>query len=165
MYLGADARGRLAGEMRWRVVALAAVSALVIVPAVSDAAQPSHAPMLRVAVRPGTGSPTTRFAVSFRAAQATGQLGAARRVYRIDASDRAAAGCRSSVSVAASPPRSGTMVHVGLAPGPSARWCAGTFRGQVWELISEPCPPGRACPAILPLPRLVGKFTFRVTRG
>jgi hypothetical protein len=27
------------------------------------------------------------------------------------------------------------------------------------------CPPGTACPAIVPLPRMVGKFTLRVRRG
>jgi hypothetical protein len=35
----------------------------------------------------------------------------------------------------------------------------------VWDVITEPCPFGKACPAIEPLPQLVGKFTFRVTRG
>jgi hypothetical protein len=165
MYLGADAGGRLGGEMRWRAAALVALSALVIIPAASDATQPSHALGLRVAVRPGAGSPTTRFVISFTAAHTTGRLGTAHRAYRIDASGPAAAGCRSSISAAAAPARAGTTVRVALAPGPSQRWCAGTFRGRVWDVITEPCPRGEVCPAIVPLPQMVGKFTFRVTRG
>jgi hypothetical protein len=57
------------------------------------------------------------------------------------------------------------MVRVVLAPSRSRGWCAGTFRGQVWDVLTEPCPQGEVCPAIVAPPRMVGKFAFRVTRG
>ena len=49
MYLGAEGRGRLAGEMRWRVAALIALSGIAAVPAASGAAAPGHAATLSVA--------------------------------------------------------------------------------------------------------------------
>ena len=68
----------------------------------------------------------------------------------------------------APPSHAGATVHVTLAPAAHRGWCAGTFRGQVWNVLTEPCPVGRACPAIQPLP-VVGKFMFareaRLSRG
>jgi hypothetical protein len=163
MYLGAEGRGRLAGEMRRRVAALIALAGIVVAPASSGAVGHGHVTALRVAVKPRVGSERTHFAVSFRAALTTGRF--AHNLYRITAGGSARGGCQAGIATVAPATRAGSMVRVVLAPGPSRRWCRGTFRGQVWDVIVERCAVGKACPAIEPLPQVVGKFTFRVTRG
>jgi hypothetical protein len=163
MYRGAEGRGRLGREMRWRVAALLALGGMVAIPAVSDGAQPRSTGTVSVSVKPRTGSNRTHFAVSFRAALATGP--SFHNLYRITAGDRNHAGCQSAAGASASPTRVGSTVRVVLAPSGSRHWCAGTFHGQVWDVITIACPPREACPAIEPLPHQVGKFTFRVTPG
>jgi hypothetical protein len=163
MYLGVEGRGRLGGEMRWRVAALLALSGMVAVPAASVGAQPRATGAVSVSVKPRTGSGRTHFAVSFRAAVATGR--SFHNAYRVTADDGTHAGCQSAVGIAAPPSKAGSTVRVVLAPSGSKRWCAGTFHGQVWDVITVSCLPGKACPAIEPLPHQVGKFSFRVTRG
>ena len=163
MYLGAGGRGRLAAEMRWRVGPLIVAAAMAAVPAASGAASRAHAASLSVSVSPRSGSARTHFAVSFRAAVATGR--SAHNTYRLTAGNGTHSGCQSGASAVAPPDKAGAKVRVVLAPSGSARWCAGVFHGQVWDVITQPCPVAKACPAIEPLPHLVGKFTFRVTRG
>jgi hypothetical protein len=163
MYLGYEARGRLGGEMRRRVAALLALSGMVAIPAASNGAQPHASGGVSVSVKPRTGSDRTHFAVSFRAAVSTGR--SFHNLYRITAGNGTHTGCQSAVAVPAAPTKAGSTVRVVLAPSGSKRWCAGTFHGQVWDVITVACPPREACPAIEPLPRQVGKFTFRVTRG
>jgi hypothetical protein len=149
--------------MRWRVAALLALSGMVIVPAVSEGAPSGGTGTVNVSVKPRTGSARTHFAVSFRAAASVGQ--GVRNVYRVTATDGTHRGCQSAVVVSATPARPGAIVSVTLAPAGSRRWCAGTFRGKVWEVITPVCPPLRACPAIVPVPQQVGRFSFRVTLG
>jgi hypothetical protein len=144
---------------------LIALSGLAAAQAVPDAARANRTPMLNITVKPRSGSVTTRFVISFRAAETTGRIGSVHRMYRITASGRGRGGCQASAVAQATPSRAGAMVHVLLAPARSNAWCAGTFRGQVWEALRPACPVGKACPAIVPLPRMVGKFTFRVSRG
>ena len=163
MYLRRGGRGRLAREMRWRVVALIAMLGIAAIPAGSDAAEAGHASTLKVAVRPAAGSPRTHFAVSFRAALRTGP--AVHNIYRITASVPARPGCQSTAVTQVPPTKAGSTVRVVLSPSRAAGWCAGTFGGQVWDVISEPCPVGKVCPALLPAPQMVGRFTFRVTRS
>jgi hypothetical protein len=163
MYLGAESRGRLGGEMRWTVAAVLALSGMVVIPAVSGAAQPRGAGAVSVSVKPRTGSDRTHFAVSFRAAVTTGR--SFHNLYRITAADGAHAGCQSAVAVAASPTKAGSTVRVVLAPRGPKRWCTGMFHGQVWDVITTSCLPREACTAIEPIPHQVGKFTFRVTAG
>jgi hypothetical protein len=69
------------------------------------------------------------------------------------------------VAAQAPPSKAGSTVGVVLSPSRSAHRCAGTFCGQVWDVITEPCPVGKACPAIITPPLIVGKFSFRVARG
>ncbi|HSC01922.1 MAG TPA: hypothetical protein VLC49_01350 [Solirubrobacteraceae bacterium] len=149
--------------MRWRVVALLALSGMVAVPAASVGAQPRSTGAVSVSVKPRTGSARTHFAVSFRAMVTTGR--SFHNLYRITADDGTHTGCQSAVGMTAPPTRAGSTVRVVLAPSGSKRWCAGTFHGQVWDVIVQSCLPGKACPAIAPLPHQVGKFTFRVTHG
>jgi hypothetical protein len=150
--------------MRWRVAAVIALFGVAVIPGVSDAAQPRAANMVRVSVRPGSGSPATHFVISFTAVQATGAVGGG-NIYRITASTSRRGGCASSTSAVAPPTRTGATVRATLAPTARRHWCTGTFRGQVWSVLQPPCPVGKACPAIVPLPRIVGTFSFRVRRG
>jgi hypothetical protein len=152
---------RLATEMRWRVAASIAVFAIAGIPA-ANAAQAGG---LRVSVKPASGSVHARFVISFSAAQATGRIGSTRRTYRVTANGPGHPGCESNTSAAAPESKAGSEVRVVLSPSRSGGWCPGTFHGAVWVLIAIVCPPGEACPAILPRPQMVGRFTFRVTRG
>jgi hypothetical protein len=163
MYLGVEARGRLGREMRRRVAALLALSGMVAIPAVSNGAQPHVTGAVSVSVKPHTGSGRTHFAVSFQAAVTTGR--SFHNIYRVTADGPLRTGCQSAVGVATAPTGRGSTVRVVLAPSGSKRWCAGTFHGQVWDVITVACPPRQACPAIEPLPHQVGKFSFRVTSG
>jgi hypothetical protein len=142
---------------------LVAVLGMAAIPAVSDAVQPAHSANLNVTVKPHSGAAMTHFRVSFRAPATTGR--SFHSFYRIDASRAARPGCQSAATVVAPPTKAGSTARVVLAPGGSERWCAGTFHGQVWDVLTEPCPIGVACPALVPRPRLIGKFSFRVTRG
>jgi hypothetical protein len=160
MYLGGEHRGRLGREMRWRLAALLALSGMVAVPALSEGAQPRT---VNVSVKPRTGSTRTHFAVSFRAAVSTGR--SFHNLYRVTASDGTHTGCQSAVAVSAAPTRAGSTVRVTLAPSGSKRWCAGTFRGQVWVVITPSCLAREVCAALAPIPHQVGKFSFRVTAG
>jgi hypothetical protein len=152
--------------MRWRVAALIAVVGIAAIPGSSGAAQLVGAPGVHVSVKPASGSPTSHFRISFTAVQATGALGGG-NVYRITASDSRSGPvkCLGSTSVATPPTLTGAVVRATLAPAGHKRWCPGTFRGQVWSVLLPPCPVGEACPAILPQPRMVGRFTFRVVHG
>jgi len=165
MYLGVGGAGRLAAEMRVRAAVLIALFGIAAIPAVADAIQPLGQPTLKVSVKPRSGSGSTHFVISFQAAETTGTIGSGHGLYRVTASVRGKGKCQASTSAVAPPSQAGATVHVTLAPTRSRRWCAGTFRGQVWNVLVEPCPVGKACPAILPLPRMVGKFTFIVKRG
>jgi hypothetical protein len=99
--------------------------------------------------------------VRFRAAVTTG--GTVHQLYRITAGTRTRSGCQPDAAVVPAPTKAGATVRGVLKPGEPGGWCLGTFRGQVW--LTQPCPIGEACPAVEPMPRLVGRFTFRVTRG
>jgi hypothetical protein len=149
--------------MRWRVAALIAVAGIGAIPALSEAAQPGHALLLRVVVRPSTGSPRTHFAVRFRASQTSGR--AVHNLYRVTAAVQGHGGCQSSATAIIPATKAGSTARVVLSPSRAAGWCAGMFGGQVWDVISEPCPVGRICADIMPAPRMVGRFTFRVTHS
>ena len=148
--------------MRWRVAAAIAVLATVAIPAASSAAQSGG---VRVSVKPPSGSAHARFVIGFSAAQATGGVGSVHKTYRVTANGPGGAGCQSSASGFAPPSSAGSQVRVALSPSRSGGWCPGTFKGAVWMVIAIVCPPGEACPALLPRPQMVGRFTFRVTRG
>jgi hypothetical protein len=144
---------------------LIAVCGIAGLPALSDAAQPSGTPAVHVSVRPAAGPATTHFAVSFRAAETTGRVGSTLRYYRVSASVRGRSGCQSSVTAQAPAAKEGSNVRVVLSPNGSGAWCAGTFQGALWEGLTVVCGPVQACPDFEVAPRMVGKFTFRVTRG
>src|ERR1700760_296120 len=150
MYLGAEDRGRLAAVMTRSAVALVAVFGTTAIPAASDPSPPvasARLPVrsagLHVAVSPGSGSARTRFAVSFRAALSTEPSAhIAHAVYRVTAGTPAHGSCQAGAAAIAPAARAGSSVRVVLAPSRSAGWCAGTFRGQVWLIITQRCPAG-----------------------
>jgi hypothetical protein len=88
-----------------------------------------------------------------------------RVTYRVNAAVKGHGGCQASTASTVRPTTAGSTARVVLSPSRSAGWCAGTFRGQVWDVITIVCPVGRACPDIVPAPRMIGTFTFRVTRS
>ena len=58
------------------------------------------------------------------------------------------------------------MVRTTLNPARlGGRWCAGTFHGRVVESERIICggPPVDACPQLVIAPRVIARFTFRVT--
>jgi len=142
-----------------------AVIGIAAIPGVSDALVPLGASSVHVSVKPSSGPPTTHFVVSFKATQNTGVLGGTGDRYRVAASDAGRAGCQASIATVAPPTRAAATVRVKLAPRAHTRWCPGTFQGEVWKLLYPPCPTDNACPAIAFPPLMVGKFSFRVTRG
>jgi hypothetical protein len=162
---GRHRSGRLAGKMRRRYAAWIALVAFAGVPAVADAAQPggTATATLHVSVTPRTGSAHTRFAVSFRAAATTGPTSAGRRTYSVTARGPRSGGCQWTATVAAPPSKAGSDVRVTLSPNRSSGWCAGTFHGTVWDVITLNC--RDACPASVQPSIVIGKFTFSVTRG
>ena len=151
--------------MRRRVAASIAVLTVAGVPAVAVASQATGTAALHVSVKPGTGSLHTRFAVSFRAPETTGTIGGVHRSYRVTATEPKRSGCQSSAAAVPPASKAGANVRVVLSPSNAHGWCAGTLSGTVWEIDAFVCPPGEACPALLPAPRRLGTFSFRVTRG
>lgn len=113
-----------------------------------------------VKVKPRTGSPTSRFRISFRAPQASGRSGGLEIHYAVDANATGHA-CTQGASAAATAPRKGALVHVLLSPG-AGRWCIATYHGSVEELGSPYCEPGRVCPQFVMVVRTVGRFKFVV---
>jgi hypothetical protein len=153
--------------MRWRLAAAIAILGIAAVPAVSDATQAHPAAAMHVAVKPGTGSPRSHFAVSFRAGVQTG-VGSLIRSYRVTAGAAKRSGCQSSAGDTAPAAAQGAMVHVTLSPGKRSSWCTGTYKGQVTLYQSVRCGPPLAhiaCPQIVIRPQVVGTFSFRVKRG
>jgi hypothetical protein len=142
-----------------------AMIGIAAIPGVAGALVPSGTGSVHVSIRPASGSPTTHFAVSFKAALSTGIIGDTGATYRVTASATAHAGCQASIAVVGPPTHVGAMVRVKLTPNAHTRWCAGTFHGQVWKSVFPRCPAGRACPALVFPPLKVGTFSFRVTHS
>jgi hypothetical protein len=115
-----------------------------------------------VAVKPGIGSRSTHFTVSFRAPQTTGSTGTGGPRYEVSASGPSGRRCASKTSTAVGPARSGQRVQVRLGPpGPSHVWCRGRYTGKVMEVLTPRCPPREACPLFIAVMD-IGRFSFGV---
>ncbi len=143
-----------------RVIAtiVAVAVAIAVGPVLADAA----GTQTTVKVKPRTGSPTTRFVVSFRAPDASSQ-GAFQIRYEVSASGQGN-GCAQGEGTFATAPRKGALVKVVLSPG-SARWCVGTYHGSVQELRGPQCARGMVCPEFVTVVRTIGRFHFTVRAG
>jgi hypothetical protein len=118
----------------------------------------------RAYLSPAAGNPATSFVVRFRAPNRTGNLGTVRSRYWVYANGPAGASCMSSASVGLRPARRHAHLRVTLNPqrlGGSS-WCPGTYHGRIVEVISIVCQRLRPCPALLPAPETIARFSFRV---
>jgi hypothetical protein len=157
--------------MRRIVFALVPAVVLLVVAAVAIAATPplTTPPLTtvstRVYVAPGSGSPHTKFRLSFRIPDATGMPGLFRRSDMLGVSGPGRAGCISRTSVLLRSAQAGARLRVTLNPsGLGGSWCVGNFHGQIVETEQVICQPTRACPDIAVAPRTIARFKFRVKR-
>lgn len=118
----------------------------------------------RIAVRPSSGGPTTRFSVRFTAPDRSGHVGSMNREYVVSANGPAGAtNCVDHATATPSSVRAHARVRVILSARSSGgRWCVGRFNGTIEELQMPICPQGRVCPAFVVLVRRLGSFHFRV---
>ena len=119
----------------------------------------------RVTVKPGSGTPQTHFAFSFRVPLATGTSGSLVRTDRFSVSGPGGAHCQSSVARTLKAARKGTRVKLTLRPAKGrGGWCAGQWRGTIVQSESVRCnpAPARACPDLVVAPRTIASFRFRV---
>jgi hypothetical protein len=136
--------------------------ALLAVAAGTATATASTGSSLNLRITPATGTPTTRFAVSFTVPARSGHIGFLQRTYEVSASavDQTQ-GCDGTALVGVPDTRAHARVTVLLSP--IHGWCAGSFRGRVLEIEGPWCPPGaKACPKFASRVRAIGRFGFSV---
>jgi hypothetical protein len=146
---------------RWTICGALATALLVLIAASATAA--TLGPTTRVTVKPGSGTPRTRFAFSLRVPVATGRFGSLSRADTLSMSGPSGTNCQSRASRALKPAKRGKRVTLVLRPAKSG-WCAGRWRGTVVQTESIRCSPtpGRACPDLVVAPRVIASFRFRV---
>ena len=147
----------------WTIRWALATALLVLIAASATAA--GLGPTTRVTVKPGSGTPQTRFAFSFRVPVATGRFGTLVRTDTLTVSGPRAAHCQSRVTRTLKPARKGARAKLTLRPA-KAGWCAGGWRGTVVQSESFRCNPtaGRVCPELVVAPRVIASFRFRIAR-
>ena len=150
--------------MKRRLVVLFGSLALVMAPAIGWAASGRGSPGPGVGVTPSTGSPTSRFAVSFRTPDKTGIAGSVQRHDDVVADFSGnARGCVGMAERLAPDAAAGARVEATLGPAHfGGRWCVGTYRGEIDELESPVCRKGLVCPQYVLLLKRLGHFTLRV---
>jgi hypothetical protein len=149
--------------MRTRSVLLILV-AIVMIPALSFAAAARHHVAPRITVKPTSGSPTTRFLVSFRTPDRTGRVGIFDRRDELSLQGPShAAGCILSVSKTLPAAAAHARVAATLdAEQLGGKWCVGAYRGQIEEIQGPACVTAKPCPEFASLLRRLGTFAFRV---
>jgi hypothetical protein len=123
-------------------------------------------PTTRVTVKPGSGTPRTHFALSFRIPVATGRFGMVKVSDTLSVTGPPGTKCESRAVRALRAAKKGKRVKVTLRPAKSG-WCAGRWHGTVVQSESEQCTPtaGRVCPELVVAPRVIASFHFRVKPG
>jgi len=141
--------------------------AVALAGALAASAQAAGAgPATRVSVKPGSGGPRTRFALTFRVPVAIGTYGSF--VRRDTASVKGPRGtrCVSSATATLRRARKGAKAKLTVGPGPVSRggWCAGLWHGTVVQSEVVRCAPSptRACPYLVVAPQTLARFRFRV---
>jgi hypothetical protein len=145
----------------WTIRWALATALLVLIAAPATAA--GLGPTTRVTVKPGSGTPQTRLALSFRVPVATGRFGTLMRTDTLTVSGPRAAHCQSRVTRTLKPARKGARTKLTLRPAKGG-WCAGRWRGTVVQSESFRCDPtaGRVCPDLVVAPRVIASFRFRI---
>jgi hypothetical protein len=152
--------------MRRVVLGLTAGMALAFIPS-AGALTAASATTTKVVVRPGRGGPHTRFRFSFRTPDSTGISGVWDRVDTLSVGNPKHSGCVWSGNIILPRAQAGSMVSVTLNPSRlGGSWCAGTFHGEIIESQRSSCGPplvDMLCPQLSVVPRVIARFTFRVT--
>jgi hypothetical protein len=147
------------GLVRGLGPALVLAGAIAVMPAAAQA-------RVRVSMKPGSGRPTTIFAVSFRSPDRTGRLGSVQRTDVLSAGGpKPKAGCVAELSMNLPATRQGRRVRVRLKPRRfGGSWCVGRFHGSVVEHMNSIClqGPAHACPLVVIAPRTIARFSFVV---
>ncbi len=149
------------GRIR-RVLAAATLAAAVCV---ASAAAAGLGPTTKVTVKPGSGTPQTHFAFSFRVPVATGTSGSVTRTDRFSASGPHGTQCQSTMARTLKPAKKGKRLKLTLRPARSrGGWCPGQWHGTVVQSLSIRCnpAPAHACPQLVIAPRTIASFRFRV---
>jgi hypothetical protein len=133
----------------------------------ASAAAAGLGPTTRVTVRPGSGTPHTRFALSFRVPLATGTFGSLIRTDTVSVTGPHAANCQAGATRTLRPARKGKRVRLTLRPAKGGGgWCAGRWRGTVVQSEAFRCKPIPTalivCPQLVVAPRTIARFRFRV---
>lgn len=122
-----------------------------------------------VSVKPGSGNPGTRFALSLRIPEATGTFGSVVRHDTLSVSGPSGRGCVSSLTVRLRSAKRGAHLTLTLRPASSVTggWCTGEFNGRVVQQEVLRCPPRpmHVCPDFLLAPRTIARFRFHVAPG
>jgi hypothetical protein len=144
---------------------LSVLLGIVTISAVSTGAAPRLAPATHIAVKPTSGSPTTRFAVSFRTPDRTGPIGVLDRrdELRLDGPS-GQAGCVSGVSRALPSAAAHARLTTSLDPEQlGGTWCVGAYRGRIDEIQGPACAKGKPCPEFASRLRTIGRFAFEIS--
>lgn len=140
-------------------------TALVVAAAAATATASGLSPTTRVTVKPGSGTPQTRFAFSFRVPVATGTFGSLVRTDTFSISGPSAARCQQRLTRTLRPAKKGKRMTLRLGPAKGRDgWCAGQWHGMVVQSEDFRCTPGpaRVCPGLVVAPRVIASFRFRV---
>ena len=123
-------------------------------------------PTTKVTVKPGSGTPRTHFALSFRVPVATGRFGSVQIADTLSVTGPPGTHCQSRAIRAVGRAKKGKRVKMTLKPAKGG-WCAGRWHGTVVQSESERCTPthGRVCPDLVVAPRVIASFRFRVKPG
>jgi hypothetical protein len=145
--------------MRW------ALATALLALAASAAAAAGLGPTARVTVKPGSGTPQTRFAFSFRVPVATGTFGSLVRTDTFSVSGPAGSHCQQRVVRTLRPAKKGRRLTLRLRPAKGrGGWCAGQWHGTLVQTDVIRCSPApaRVCPELVVAPRVIASFRFRV---
>jgi hypothetical protein len=121
-----------------------------------------------VTVKPGSGTPQTHFAFSFRVPVATGTFGSLVRTDTFSVSGPRGAHCQSKVTRTLRRDKKGKRVTLTIRPGKGrGGWCAGQWHGTVVQSEAIRCnpTPARVCPDLVVAPRTIARFKFGVKPG
>jgi len=144
---------------------VSALLAVAVAVATASAAAAGLGPTTRATVRPGSGTPQTHFAVSFRIPVATGTSGSVVRTDTLSATGTRGTHCQSAMTRVLRPARKGKRVTLTLRPAKArGGWCAGRWHGTVVQSEILRCNPTgtHVCPELVVAPRTIARFTFRV---